>query len=259
MNLGIRKENREALVKHMKKKGHEFNNPNLLYVALQNNYDGKRFHPLDYSLSIIGSSILEMKISEVYTLTYPNLPYKAFMHTIQSQSSQSKVTDVLLNENFEPFIVVHPEIDFNTLEDKINALEQLSYNTYTSIIGAIHGDSGYDEACNFIMSTYRLEKIDPLKMDRFFLKKYTPKERLKHLMYALRMPFPRYQELKPKKNVIGEKIYESVVISENTILGKGSGKTQLQAEHAAAEDAIRNYYGYERDIYSKSEDVETVE
>lgn len=243
----------------MKNKGFEFKNPYLLFTSFQNKYDGVRFQPIDYSLSIVGSSILEMKIAEVYTLTYPNLPYRAFIHTIETQSSPRKVTDIFLSENLEPYIVVHPEMVLNTLENKDKALEQLSYNTYTSLIGAIHNDSGYDEACKFIMSTYHLEKIDPLKMNRFFLKRYTPKERLKHLLYALRMPFARYQELKPKKNVIGEKIYESVVISENTILGKGSGKTQLQAEHAAAEDAIRNYYGYENDIFSKDENVETVE
>lgn len=243
-HLGSRYDDFVGLEKALEKIGFPFKDKTLLHNAFESVVQGPLIKPSDPSLSQLGQELLELILFETLFQSQPRISVQSFLEKGTTQSSEFHSLKSLIEAGLEPFIRIYPNVDSNYFGGIDLVCRHLAHNAYTSLIGAIYIERGFQSACKFIRLTHRADNIDFENTIPLYTKKLSPKQQLKELSFTFKKSKPIYQLIENTSDPDGNIIFKSVVLIDKEEIGQGMGSTLSESQEKAAIQALKEYFGY---------------
>lgn len=257
-NLGTISHDISSLFLSLQSLHFEFNsNRDAVIQAFESVVLGEGIKPMDPSTFLIGKELLELQIVKALYLNYPHLSHKALINALKNASCPHFLAEAILNLKLEPYIQLVPNIELSKFPDPAQICIELASNTYTSLIGVIFLEKGFETAISFIFDSLKLQKYSKQDMKSWnvFDGVKNSKITLFKILKKLRLPLPVYEMEKVKRISEYQYEYSAVVKSGNKIIGRGISSKKTLAESRAAADAIFNHW---TTIPPKSEEVKNL-
>ncbi|MBC8390136.1 MAG: ribonuclease III [Actinobacteria bacterium] len=185
-------------------------------------------------LEFLGDSILSFVIT---SYLYKNYGYF-------SEGKLAKIRSILIDKK--------TLVKIATGEIKINSYillsenEELSKGRYKesiladsleAFIGALYIDKGIDFTSKWILKIYKQKIDDKIESDK--ISDY--KTHLQELVQADYLKLIKYK-VEKSKGPAHNKVFYSIAIMDNKVIGKGEGKSKKQSEQEAARNALGTLY-----------------
>lgn len=185
-------------------------------------------------LEFLGDAALEIAVSKFLYDLYPVMPEGQLTKTRASLVCEPTLVKYALILNFDKYIYLGKG------EEKIGGRIRpaLLADIYESFIGALFIDKGLDGVYKFLYATLFQEianKVENSFVDyKTILQEYISKEKLGDISY----------NLLSAEGPSHDKIFESAVVINGKVLGKGTAKTKKESEQLSAKEAltILNYF-----------------
>ncbi|MBE5926751.1 MAG: ribonuclease III [Lachnospiraceae bacterium] len=213
-----------------RKIGYEFNNKELLCVALTHSSyinDHKLSKIMDYErMEFLGDAVLELVTSEYLYKEFPNKNEGNMTKTRASMVCEKALATAAREIGLGKFI----RLGFGEEKSGGRQRESIIADVIESIIGAIYLDSGLEEAKKFI---HRFILDDFENKSIFYdckstLQELVQKNNTHHLEYII------LSQSGPDHN----KTFEAAAVLDGSIIGQGTGRTKKDAQQNAAYAAI---------------------
>ena len=185
-------------------------------------------------LEFLGDSILSFVITSYLYKNYGYFP----------EGKLAKIRSILINKK--------TLVKIATGEIKINSYillsenEELSKGRYKesiladsleAFIGALYIDKGIDFTSKWILKIYKQKIDDKIESDK--ISDY--KTHLQELVQADYLKLIKYK-VEKSKGPAHNKVFYSIAIMDNKVIGKGEGKSKKQSEQEAARNALGTLY-----------------
>lgn len=201
------------------------NEQKILYKKKLNSYE---------RLEFLGDAVLDFVVTQFLYDTYNNTS-EGILTKYRSMIVQGKtLSGVSRKLSLSKYILLSKGEYKSKGYDKDAILE----NVFEALIGAIYIDQGIDKTIWFI-EKYLLSHISDI-LDIRNIDAKTAWQELAQSVYGFT----------PKYNVVSEsgedhdKIYESITIIDDVIVGRGKGKNKKLSEVSSANDALERYRKY---------------
>jgi ribonuclease III len=180
-------------------------------------------------LEFLGDSILSFIISEYLYHKFPNFD-EGLLTNIRSLVVNTKSLAIVAKDyNLGELLMLSKgEEESNGREN-----ESLLANSVESLIGALYIDSGIQAVRDFILAIFTIQ-IDNIVSKKTFK---DPKSMLQEHIQSRKQSSPQYKVL-VEEGPPHAKIFTIGVYMQQTLLGKGSGKSKQEAEENAAKQAL---------------------
>lgn len=210
---------------------------------------------MEASCYVIGHELLELHVINALSSTYPYLPHDGLVKLTQAAGTNEALSRALLALNLEPFIQIVPSTPLSKFEDPSTVCLDLAANAYTSLIGWVYLEKGFDVASQFLFQTLPMQRVtvDSLKRLKLVDGIQNSKVELHKLLERLRFPLPSYQieSATDTKNVskmgYGNRFF-AIVKSGHQIVGRGQANSKVRAEARAAANALLLHWAKEADL-----------
>jgi dsRNA-specific ribonuclease len=222
--------------------------------ALESIVKNQDVKPMDPSTFSIGRELIELHVLHALSATYPNLPHQALIEYTKMASSREFLARALLSLKLEPFIQIVPSIALTKFPDPSGTCLQLGANAFTSLVGVVYLEHGFDKASELVFSAIDLPSVTPEELRRFNLLNGIDDAKvvLHSLLQKLYFPLPSYEVEKVSSALqpSGEQghIYTSIVKSGHRIIGRGQANSKALAERRAASEAILNHWAQQSSL-----------
>jgi ribonuclease-3 len=197
--------------------GYKFRDVSLLERALTRP-SGRRGINANYQrLEFLGDRVLGMIIAEALYKKYP-------------QFDEGKMTKMFIRiVNNDSLIIYAKAIG---LAENMRAGGLLS-DTLEALIGAIHCDGGFEAACDFVLREFEAGLNDTAESEGMA----NPKGDLQEYLQQSSRPAPTYKELS-SSGPAHDRGFICAAMCGDDELGRGSGRTKIEAEANAATEAL---------------------
>lgn len=180
-------------------------------------------------LEFLGDAVLSFITSHYLYTTYPNFP-EGTLTNIRSTLVKTKSLAIVATE-----IGLGQLLLLSRGEESSGGRtnESLLADGFEALLGAIYLDQGVDSATTFLL-TYLLSKTDSIIQTKSYI---DFKSLLQEIIQEKTKASPLYRVVKsegPDHN----KTFWIEVVTENEVVGVGSGKSKQEAEQRAAEAAL---------------------
>lgn len=211
--------------------------------------------PMEHSCYTIGHELLELHVINALSSTYPYLPYEGLIELTKSAGTRETLSQALLDLQLEPFIQLVPATPFSKFEDPSSVCLDLAANTYTSLIGWLYLEKGFEFASQFLFKTLPMQRVTPESLRRLKLLDgiKNSKVELHKLLERLRFPLPTYEieavteSSKLAKGGYGNR-FIAIAKSGHQIIGRGNANTKIRAEGRAAANALLLHWSKEESL-----------
>lgn len=212
--------------------------------------------PLEVSCFAIGRELLELHIINALSSTYPHLPHEGIVKLTQNAGSPEALSRALLDLKLESFVQLVPATPFSKFEDPSSVCLTVASNAYTSLIGWLYNEKGFEFASQFIFRTLPMQRVtqETLKQLNLIDGIKNSKTELKKLLERLRFPLPTYEieEVVLDKKEVTQSGYGNrfvaIAKSGHQIIGRGQGNTKVRAEARAAANALLLHWSKEESL-----------
>ena len=186
-------------------------------------------------LEFLGDAVLELVIS---TELYQRLPQHAEGELTKSRASLvcgESLARIAQRLELGDFLLMGKgeEASGGKHRDSILAA------AYEALVAAVYLDQGYDQAREFVLSSFREDLED-------FCRRGAPPENPKSLLQehfqAIGLPSPRYQVL-TTQGPDHDPLFTVQVVVDQDVMGTGQGGKKSDAERNAAQDALGRIKG----------------
>ena len=210
---------------------YSFNNKNLLINALTHssyaNENKKMGIKHNERLEFLGDSILGQVSAEYLFKIQPSIPEGRMTKLRSELVCETALYKTATELRLGDFILLGHGEDKNGGRERVSILA----DAVESLIAALYLDGGYNIAKDFIFK-HILDKYNDVTGDnkdwKTQLQEYIQKDPNRKISYEL------LSESGPDHN----KHFEFAVLIDNTVFGKGTGKTKKEAEQDAAHNAL---------------------
>jgi|LGVF01.1.fsa_nt_gb ribonuclease-3 len=184
-------------------------------------------------LEFLGDSILSFVITSYLYKNYGYFP----------EGKMAKIRSILVDK--KTLVQIASEIKINS-HILLSENEELSGGRYKesiladsieAFIGALYINKGINFTSKWILKIYKQKIDDKIKSDK--ISDY--KTHLQELVQADYLKLIKYK-VEKSKGPAHNKIFYSVAIMDNKVIGKGKGKSKKQSEQEAARNALRILY-----------------
>lgn len=179
-------------------------------------------------LEFLGDAVLELVTSDYLYHQYPDMLEGDLTKLRASIVCEPTLAKVAMDINLGSFIQLGKGEEFSGGRTRASVLS----DTFEAIIGAIFLDGGLESARTFLTSNL-LKDFDS---KIFFVDSKTHLQEIIQKTSEEPLVYKVVNEIGPDH----EKIFEVIVKHNNTIIGKGSGRSKKSAEQEAAFNAIHN-------------------
>lgn len=231
-------------------------NKNALIQAFESSLKNQHtLKPMEASCYTIGHELLELHVINALSSTYPHLPYEGLIQLTQSAGTREALSRALLSLKLEPYIQLVPATPFSKFEDPSSVCLDLAANTYTSLIGWLYLEKGFEFASQFLFKTLPMQRVTPEALRRLKLLDgiKNSKVELHKLLERLRFPLPTYEieavteESKTSKGGYGNR-FIAIAKSGHQIIGRGNANSKVRAEGRAAANALLLHWSKEESL-----------
>lgn len=207
---------------------------------------------MDPATHSIGRELLELHVLNALTSTYPYLPPEGIIKLTQNASSRESLARALLDLKLEPLIKLIPSVPLSTFEDPSGICLELAANAYTSLLGVLYLEKGFDFTSEFIFRTLTMQRVTPESLRSLQLLDgvSNSKTELHKLLHRMRFPMPSYEmenvtDDRHASNLGYGNRYTAIVKSGHQIIGRGQGDSKTRAEARAAANALLLHWSKE--------------
>jgi len=216
-----------------KKLGYGFNNKDLLKEALTHrsyiNENPSWATGHNERLEFLGDAVLELVITEILFLKYPDLPegeltsIRAALVNYQMLASIAKTVDL------EGAILLSK----GEAKDTGRAREVILANAFEALLGALYLDGGYSIAKNFINEAV-MPQLSKIMSEKLY---NDPKSYLQEIIQEKMKLTPIY-EILSEQGPDHAKVFEAGVYLGEKLVAVGRGYSKQEAEIEAAKKAL---------------------
>ena len=216
-----------------KKLGYGFNNKDLLKEALTHrsyiNENPSWGTGHNERLEFLGDAVLELVITEILFLKYPDLPegeltsIRAALVNYQMLASIAKTVDL------EGAILLSK----GEAKDTGRAREVILANAFEALLGALYLDGGYSIAKNFINEAV-MPQLSKIMSEKLY---NDPKSYLQEIIQEKMKLTPIY-EILSEQGPDHAKVFEAGVYLGEKLVAVGRGYSKQEAEIEAAKKAL---------------------
>lgn len=194
--------------------------------------ESKEFRESNERLEFLGDAVLSFVTSQYLYRTYPQFP-EGILTNIRSTLVKTKSLSEAAGSLGlgELLLLSHGEESSGGRRN-----ESLLADCFEALLGAIYLDKGVEDAKTFLQKVL-LQKSEEIVRTKSYV---DFKSLLQELVQEHTKTSPTYRVVKsegPDHN----KVFWVEVLSEDTVLGSGEGKSKQEAEQQAARSALEKY------------------
>jgi ribonuclease-3 len=184
-------------------------------------------------LEFLGDSILSFVITSYLYKNYGYFP----------EGKLAKIRSILIDKKTLVQIASEIKINSHILLSENEELsggrckESILADSIEAFIGALYINKGINFTSKWILKIYKQKIDNKIKSDE--ISDY--KTHLQELVQANYLKLIKYK-VEKSKGPAHNKIFYSVAIMDNKVIGKGKGKSKKQSEQEAARNALRTLY-----------------
>lgn len=186
--------------------------------------------PSNEKLEFLGDSVLSLVTSVHLYTQYPAYNEGDYTDMKAAIVNTHSLYDAAQAINLGSFLYLSKGEQDNNGRDNMSILA----DAFEALIGAVYLQYGFDRAYSFVKDFLFRDILDSIIQNKLYL----PAKNILQEYYQERFKrLPEYKVL-DETGPEHDKIYQSGVYDENTLLATGTGKSKKQAEENAAREAL---------------------
>lgn len=214
--------------------GLRFRDPELLWQALVHrsflNEQGGAPASSYERMEFLGDAVLGLVIATELYHRFPDLSEGELTKSRAALVRRETLAGLARRLNLGDYLVLGRGEEATGGRDRDSTLAAV----FEAVVGAVHLDQDYDEARNFILRVMAEELSESFRQGR---PPEDPKSHLQEYLQALGRPSPHYR-LVAAEGPDHHPVFTVEVLAENEVVGVGQGRKKVDAERAAARDAL---------------------
>lgn len=186
--------------------------------------------PSNEKLEFLGDSVLSLVTSVHLYTQYPAYNEGDYTDMKAAIVNTHSLYDAAQAINLGSFLYLSKGEQDNNGRDNMSILA----DAFEALIGAVYLQYGFDRAYSFVKDFLFRDILDSIIQNKLYL----PAKNILQEYYQERFKrLPEYKVL-DETGPEHDKVYQSGVYDENTLLATGTGKSKKQAEENAAREAL---------------------
>ena len=211
----------------MKKLDHQFNDVNLLNLALTHRSRGSNNYE---RLEFLGDSILGFVVAEQLYLIFPNLPEGRLSRMRASLVRKETLAKIARKLELGNYLLLGE----GELKSGGFNRDSILSDTLESVIGAIYLDSDLDKAKQFLLRNFADSIANISEQDSY----KDPKSRLQEILQKRGLDLPDYQIVKQSGEQHEQEFTVSCTLNSLDISTTATAMSRRSAEQSAADLAL---------------------